>query len=61
MNMQEVRTRAKERGVAAKAGIKKADLIHLIQAAEGNPECYGAEWRFDCPQMDCCWRKDCLV
>jgi hypothetical protein len=61
MNMQEIRAKAREQGVKARAGIKKADLIRTIQAAEGNPQCFGAEWRFDCQQMDCCWRKDCLT
>jgi len=61
MNMQEIRDRAKERGVNAKSSAKKAELIRMIQQAEGNPECYGAEWRFDCQQTECCWRKDCLV
>lgn len=58
MNMNEVRNRAKAAGVSA-GKIRKAELIRMMQRVEGNPECFGAEWRFDCPQVSCCWRNDC--
>jgi hypothetical protein len=32
-----------------------------MQRTEGNTECFGAEWRFDCSQLGCCWRNDCLT
>ncbi|HEY7746805.1 MAG TPA: hypothetical protein VIA07_10735 [Desulfuromonadales bacterium] len=36
-------------------------MIRAIQRAEGNQDCFGAAWRFDCQQVDCCWRADCLT
>ena len=58
MNMQEVREKAKMLGLKT-GGMKKVDLIHLIQSKEGNVPCFqtGIE---SCEQMDCCWRDDCL-
>ena len=58
MNMSEVRNRAKELGIAM-GRIRKAELIRVVQRTEGNSECFGADWRFDCPRLDCCWRTDC--
>lgn len=37
----------------------KTDLIHTIQRAEGNTECFGAI-KDNCPHTNCCWRRDCL-
>ena len=51
--------KAKALGVKAK-NPKKADLIRMIQRAEGNPDCFGrAEGH--CDRMDCCFRSDCLT
>jgi len=60
MHMSEVRERARAAGVEQVGRISKGNLIRSIQRAEGNPDCFGAAWRFDCPQTDCCWRGDCL-
>jgi hypothetical protein len=60
MNMNEVRNRARAAGIAA-GKIRKAELIRIMQRTEGNMECFGAEWRFDCSQLGCCWRNDCLT
>jgi hypothetical protein len=60
MNMNEVRNRARAAGIAA-GKIRKAELIRIMQRTEGNTECFGAEWRFDCSQLGCCWRNDCLT
>jgi len=43
------------------AKLRKAELIRAIQQGEGNQECFGAPWRFDCQQTGCCWRQDCLT
>lgn len=58
MNMDEVRNRAKGMGVAF-GKMRKGELIRTVQRTEGNHDCFGAEWRFDCPQTGCCWRMDC--
>lgn len=60
MNMQEVRERATAAGLAGVGKLRKAELIHRIQCAEGNNTCYGADWRQNCNQVECCWRQDCL-
>jgi len=60
MNMQEIRTRASEMGIQNIRKMRKGELVRSIQQAEGNSTCFGAEWRFDCNQVDCCWRFDCL-
>ena len=40
--------------------MKKPDLIRAIQKAEGNTQCFGSSAP-DCPQTNCCWRKDCMA
>ncbi len=61
MKVTEIRERGQAMGMAGLAGLRKAELIRAIQLAEGNRECFGAAWRFDCPQLECCWRSDCLT
>ena len=61
MNVAEVRKRGQGIGVTGLAGLKKGEMIRVIQRAEGNQDCFGASWRFDCQQFDCCWRPDCLT
>ncbi len=58
MTMPEVKERAKRLGIAP-GKMKKADLIHAIQIAEGCTPCYGRS-NGDCPWLDCCWRTDCF-
>ena len=60
MNMTEIRERSKSLGVETKR-LRKGDAIRAIQRAESNRDCFGAHWRFDCQQFDCCWRQDCLT
>ena len=60
MKVEEIRQRANRLGIATAARIRKADLIRAIQRAEGNRECFGADWRLGCDQLGCCWRADCL-
>lgn len=59
MKMGEIRSKAKELGVKAKASIKKDDLIHVIQAAEGNFPCFKTANDY-CDQSGCCFRSMCL-
>lgn len=60
MNMAEIRERAAAAGLTGVGKLRKAELIHKIQVAEGNDACYGAEWRQQCAEMHCCWRDDCV-
>lgn len=58
MNMPEIKDKAKGLGVTP-GRMKKAELIHAIQQAEGNPICYG--WsNGQCAQTECCWFQECL-
>ena len=61
MNLSEVRERSRSIGLGSAAKLRKGDAIRAIQRAEGNQDCFGASWRFDCQQHDCCWRSDCLT
>ena len=58
MKMPEIKMKAKALGINP-GKMKKTELIHAIQAAEGNAQCYG--WsNGHCPNIDCCFMKDCL-
>jgi hypothetical protein len=59
MQIQTIRSIAKERGIAA-GKLGKADLIRTIQRAEGNFDCFGSAINGQCDQMFCRWREDCL-
>jgi hypothetical protein len=61
MNITEVRERSRMMGITGTAKLRKGEIIRTIQKAEGNQDCFGAPWRFDCRQSDCCWRQDCLT
>ena len=58
MGMPEIRIKAKALGITP-GKMKKADLIHAIQVAEGCTPCFG---RSDgqCSYIDCCFMADCL-
>ena len=58
MTVTEIKAKAKTLGVEP-GKMKKADLIHAIQIAEGCTPCYGRS-NGDCPWMQCCWRGDCF-
>ena len=60
VNMSEVRERAATAGLAGVSKLGKAELIRKIQQAEGNSPCFGADFRQNCSEVDCCWRGDCL-
>jgi len=61
MKIAEVRERAKDLGLSQISRMKKGMLIRTIQRTEGNYDCFGSTGRYDCPQLDCCWRVDCLT
>jgi len=58
MNMQEIRSIAKERGVKA-GNMKKMELVQAIQRAEGNEPCFGTGRSATCGQDRCLWKDDC--
>ena len=58
MGMPEIRTKAKALGL--KTGkVKKVELIHAIQMAEGCMPCFGKS-DGQCSYVDCCFMADCL-
>ena len=59
MTINEVRRRAKDKGLKIASIQTKAQLIRAIQKAEGNFECFGTT-QGSCDQMNCLWREDCL-
>lgn len=61
MKVTEIRERGQAMGIMGLAGLRKGEMIRAIQRTEGNQDCFGADRRFDCPQMGCCWRSDCLT
>lgn len=61
MKMAEIQNRAKALGVQKTSRLRKGELVRTIQQTEGNQDCFGASWRFDCRQHDCSWREDCLT
>ena len=58
MNMQEIRAIAKERGVKS-SNLKKGALIHALQLAEGNEQCFETGKAAECGQVECLWKADC--
>lgn len=59
MNIQDIRSMAKERGLGT-ARMGKADMIRAIQRAEGNFDCFGTAGNGFCDQAGCTWMEDCL-
>lgn len=58
MGMPEIKKKAKGLGITP-GKMKKAELIHAIQTAEGCTPCFG--WsNGECSNIDCCFMQDCL-
>jgi len=58
MTMTETRDKAEALGIRP-GKMKKAELIHSIQTAEGCTPCFG--WsNGECGNIDCCFMADCL-
>ncbi len=58
IKMPEIKMKAKALGIIP-GKMKKAELIHTIQTAEGNTPCFG--WsNGQCSNTDCCFMKGCL-
>ena len=60
MQMQEIRTIAKEHGLKTSKQTK-VGLVRSIQVAEGNFACFATAIDGDCDQMGCMWREDCFA
>lgn len=60
MKIQDVRARAKEKGVKVAFGAKKADIIRAIQLSEGYFDCFGSAGSGYCDQPECLWKEDCF-
>jgi hypothetical protein len=58
LTVTEIKAKARTLGVEP-GKMKKAELIHAIQIAEGCTPCYGRS-NGDCPWTGCCWRGDCF-
>jgi hypothetical protein len=58
IGMPEIRMKAIALGITP-GKMKKADLIHAIQVAEGCKPCFGRSGG-QCAYTDCCFMKDCL-
>jgi hypothetical protein len=58
LTMSDIKIKAKALGIDA-GKMKKTELIHAIQKAEGNTVCYGRS-NGSCPWTRCCWRSDCF-
>ena len=60
MQMQEIRSKAKEFGLKV-AKQTKVELVRSIQVAEGNFSCFATAADGVCDQMACIWREDCFA
>jgi len=58
ISMSEIKAKAKTLGIIP-GKMKKPELIHAIQIAEGYTPCFGRS-NGQCSNTDCCFMKDCL-
>lgn len=58
MKMTEIRDKAEALGIRP-GKMKKVELIHSIQIAEGCTPCFGRS-NGQCGNLDCCFMQDCL-
>ncbi|MHC4575631.1 MAG: Rho termination factor N-terminal domain-containing protein [Planctomycetota bacterium] len=58
MTVSDIRNKAKRLGINS-GKMKKPELIHSIQTAEGYTPCFGRS-NGECVQADCCFMRDCL-
>jgi len=58
MSMPEIKMKARSLGIIP-GKMKKSDLIHAIQVAEGYTPCFGRSGGH-CPHTNCCFMNDCL-
>jgi len=58
IGMPEIRMKAKGLGINP-GKMKKAELVHAIQVAEGCTPCFGTA-NGQCPYTDCCFMENCF-
>ena len=58
MKMSQIKKKAQALGIDP-GKMKKAELIHAIQIAEGYTPCFGRS-NGQCSNADCCFISDCL-
>jgi len=58
MKINEVKEKAKALGINC-GKMKKTELIHSIQEAEGSTPCFGTS-NGNCQYTDCCFMEDCM-
>jgi len=58
MDMPKIKRKAKKLGLTL-GKMKKAELIHSIQIAEGFEPCFGRSGG-ECSETNCCFMPDCL-
>jgi len=58
MTMSEIKDKAEALGIRP-GKMKKVELIHFIQTAEGCTPCFGRS-NGECGNTDCCFMQDCL-
>jgi hypothetical protein len=58
MKVAEIKDKARDLGITP-GKMKKAELIHTVQIAEGYNACFGHSNGF-CDNGDCCFMPDCL-
>ena len=61
MQMQEIRSKAKQFGLKTTAKQTKVELVRSIQVAEGNFNCFATALDGVCDQVGCIWREDCFA
>ena len=60
MKISVIQKKARKLGIENSWKYKKRELIKAIQLKEGNFDCFGTATNY-CDQLQCSWRKDCLV
>jgi len=60
MKIFEIKEKAKSLGIKP-GNLKKTELIHAIQTAEGNTPCFGRSTNSSCPHTNCCFMDECLT
>jgi hypothetical protein len=58
LKMPEIKDKARGLGITP-GKMKKAELIHSVQTAEGYSSCFGYS-SGSCENDDCCFMPDCL-
>ncbi len=58
VKLSDIKQKAKNLGIDP-GQMKKPELIHAIQRAEGYNPCFGNS-NGQCQYTDCCFRQDCL-